>query len=153
MTKRVVLNSTFIIIEEMGNAPYKIDNLSRSVHASYFQVGCNNIDEIEECSPQSNRPFSWRSVLNSKFLLNVQFFVRDGESSDVLIPKVAQDPRRPTNLEYSLDILNKTEKVGFVDSQMNEYDLYISSYTDQNSKVFEISDEPSKNIFETEKDK
>ena len=70
-----------------------------------------------------------------------------------MIPKVAQDPRRPTNLEYSLDILNKTEKVGFVDSQMNEYDLYISSYTDQNSKVFEISDEPSKNIFETEKDK
>jgi len=36
VTKRVVLNSTFIIIEEMVNAPYKIENLSDRVYASYF---------------------------------------------------------------------------------------------------------------------
>ena len=50
-------------------------------------------------------------------------------------------------------MLNKTEKVGFVDSNMNEYIFYVSAYTDQNQKVFEISDEPSKNIFETDKDR
>ena len=36
---------------------------------------------------------------------------------------------------------------------MKEYNFYVSAYTDQNQKVFEISDEPSKNIFETEKDR
>lgn len=50
-------------------------------------------------------------------------------------------------------MLNKTEKVSFVDSNMKEYNFYVSAYTDQNQKVFEISDEPSKNIFETEKDR
>ena len=36
ITKRVLLNSTFIIIEESANAPYKIDNLSQRVHMSYY---------------------------------------------------------------------------------------------------------------------
>lgn len=31
--------------------------------------------------------------------------------------------------------------------------VYVSVYTDQHSKVFEISDEPSTHIFETDKDK
>ena len=153
VTKRVVLNSTFIIIEDMVNAPYKIDNLSEVVSVSFFQVGCKKIEEIEDCEPNSCRPFAWRSVVNSTFLLNVQFYVRDGSSTEVLVPKKVQDRRRPTNIEYSLDILNRTEKVGLVDSNFNEYTVYISAYTDQNQKVFEISDEPSKNIFETEKDK
>jgi len=36
ITKRVVLNSTFIIIEDMANAPYKIENLSDQVSISFF---------------------------------------------------------------------------------------------------------------------
>jgi len=92
-------------------------------------------------------------VIDSKFLIDTQFFIRNGTETEVLIPKKAQDKKKPTQLQYSLDILNKTEKVGFVDSHMNEYTLYVSAYTDQHSKVFEISDEPSKNIFETEKDR
>jgi len=51
VTKRMVLNSTFIIVEDLENAPYKIDNLSKRVFVSYFQVGCNDINEIEDCAP------------------------------------------------------------------------------------------------------
>lgn len=101
----------------------------------------------------SSQPFCWSSVINTSFLLNFEFFVGDGKNKETLVPKKAQDPKRPTALEYSLDVLNKSKKVGFVDSSMNEYTLYISAYTDQYSKVFEISDSPSLNIFETEKDK
>ena len=73
----------------MENAPYKIDNLSDRVNASYFQVGCKNIAQFEECPPSSNRPFAWRTVLNSSFLLNIQFYIRNGADSDILIPKRA----------------------------------------------------------------
>lgn len=33
------------------------------------------------------------------------------------------------------------------------YDVFVSAYTDQHSKVFEISDFPSMHIFETDRDK
>ena len=108
---------------------------------------------IEDCPPRESRPFAFNQVINAKFLCNTQFFVRNGTDVEVLVPKKAQDPKRPTITEYSLDILNRTEKVSFVDSNLNEYILYVSAYTDQNQKVFEVSDEPSKNIFETERDK
>lgn len=35
VTKRLVLNSTFIVIEEREHSPYKIDNLSSHVGISY----------------------------------------------------------------------------------------------------------------------
>ena len=37
--------------------------------------------------------------------------------------------------------------------EMNEHKIYISVYTDEFQKVFEVSDQPSTHIFETEKDK
>lgn len=77
----------------------------------------------------------------------MQFFTRDGGSSQVLVPKKAQDPKRPQTLEFSLDILNRTQKIGFCDAEMNELIVYVSVYTNEFSKVFEISDEPSKHIF------
>lgn len=39
------------------------------------------------------------------------------------------------------------------DGNLASRTVYVSVYTDQNSKVFEISDEPSTHIFETDKDK
>ena len=51
ITKRMVLNSTFIIIEDLQYAPYKIDNLSNVVSISYFQVGNKKLEDIEECKP------------------------------------------------------------------------------------------------------
>jgi len=83
-------------------------------------------------------------------MLDCQFFLSNGME---LVPKKAQDSKRPTNFEYSLDVLNKTNIVGMVDTDLNEYVLYISAYTDQNSKVFEISEIKSENTFETKKDK
>ena len=47
----MVLNSTFIIIEDLQYAPYKIDNLSNIVSISYFQVGNKKLEDIEECKP------------------------------------------------------------------------------------------------------
>lgn len=60
------------------------------------------------------------------------------------------------SLQYSLDILNRTEKVTLVDPESDTgetYDVWVSAYTDQHSKVFEISDFPSIHIFETDRDK
>lgn len=39
------------------------------------------------------------------------------------------------------------------DGNLASRTVYVSVYTDQHSKVFEISDEPSTHIFETDKDK
>ena len=39
VTKRMVLNSNFIIIEDMAYAPYKIDNLSKQIFIRYAQTG------------------------------------------------------------------------------------------------------------------
>lgn len=60
----MVLNSNFIIIEDMKAAPYKIDNLSHDVFFDYFQVGKKvKVEDIETCNPGENRPFAWRDVL------------------------------------------------------------------------------------------
>jgi len=69
------------------------------------------------------------------------------------VPKVAQDKKRPETLEYSLDILNRTEEVSFVDHDLVEHTVYVSVYVNEKQKVFEVSDEPSEHIFVTEKDK
>ena len=77
VTKRIVLNSNFIILEDMEHAPYKIDNLCKDVHMSYFQTGGNNIEDIETCLPEETKNFAWRDVLvGSKFMLNVQFYLK-----------------------------------------------------------------------------
>ena len=43
-------------------------------------------------------------------------------------------------LLYSLDILNRTNEVVLIDMEMNEHKIYISVYTDEFQKVFEVSD-------------
>ena len=96
VTKRMVLNSNFIIVEDMEHSPYKIDNLCQNLYLSYFQAGGKTIDDIETCPPEQDRPFAWRDVMDgSKFLLNVQFFVKDSNGQEVLVPTKAQDPKRP----------------------------------------------------------
>ena len=91
VTKRMVLNSNFIIIEDKKHAPYKIDNLCQDVYLSYFQAGGKTVEEIDTCPPGEDRPFAWRDVMDgSKFLLNVQFFVKDRNGgSEVLVPNRA----------------------------------------------------------------
>lgn len=157
VTKRIVLNSNFIIVEDMEHAPYKIDNLCSDVYLSYFQAGGKSVDDIETCPPEEDRPFAWRDVIDgTSFMLNVQFFVKQSgneDSSEVLVPVKAQDQKRPETLEYSLDVLNRTAEVGLCNSEMEKRTVYVSTYTNEFQKVFEISDEPSKHIFETEKDK
>lgn len=155
VTKRILLNSTFVIMEDMEHAPYLIDNLCQRMHISYIQVGDMTIDDIESCSPKDQKPFAWRDVVDgSKFLLNVQFYIKTpSNKSEVLVPMKAQDPRRPSTLEYSLDKLNHTTELKLCDSEMNSYTIYVSTYTNEFQKVFEVSDEPSKHIFQTEKDK
>ena len=54
---------------------------------------------------------------------------------------------------YSLDILNRTKEVKLVSADGNQRTIYVSAYTDERQKVFEVSDQPSEHIFETEKDK
>ena len=46
ITKRMVLNSNFIIIEDMNNAPYKIDNLSSDLNLSYFETGARTLRSL-----------------------------------------------------------------------------------------------------------
>lgn len=82
VTKRMVLNSTFVIIEDMKNAPYKIDNLSADLHIDYLQVGAKNIEDIETCKPEEHRPFAWRELINSQFMLNMNFYVRNGAGAN-----------------------------------------------------------------------
>ena len=43
-------------------------------------------------------------------------------------------------LVYSLDILNRTNELSLIDLDMNEHKVYVSVYTDEFQKVFEISD-------------
>ena len=82
-------------------------------------------------------------MLKQKFLLNTQFFLKDGNDSVVLVPKKPQDVRRPKNSEYSMDILNRQYRVELLDPNRQVIVIYISVYTTEFGKVFEISDEPS----------
>ena len=84
ITKRMVLNSNFIIIEDMSNAPYKIDNLCSDLHMSYFQAGGKRVEDIETCKAGESRPFAWRDIIDSNFLLNVQFY--RSSDQEVLVP-------------------------------------------------------------------
>ena len=141
----------------MPNAPYKIDNLCSDLHIDYFQAQANIVAaDIESCPPGESRPFAWSDLLKEKPLLNVKFSQKgeDG-SAEAFLPTQPQDRKRPAQCEYSLDILNRTQEVNLVGEEMrgSSRKIYISVYTDQYQKVFEISDEPSKHIFETERDK
>lgn len=129
----MVLNSNFIVIEDKEYAPYKIDNLCSDVHLSYFQAGGKSVEEIDTCPPEEDRPFAWRDVMDgSKFLLNVQFFVKGHNGqSEVLVPVKAQDKRRPQVLEYSLDRLNHTVQVVLCNSEMESKMVYVSTYTNE----------------------
>ena len=50
VTKRVILNSNFIIIEDMPNAPYKIDNLCKDLHIDFYQFDAKmKSNDIETC--------------------------------------------------------------------------------------------------------
>ena len=55
-------------------------------------------------------------------------------------------------LLFSLDTLNTTQKVGLKAGGLERY-VYISIYTDEHQKIFEVSDWPSKNIFITERER
>ena len=55
-------------------------------------------------------------------------------------------------LLFSLDTLNTTQKVGLKAGGLERY-VYISVYTDEHQKIFEVSDWPSKNIFITERER
>lgn len=72
----MLLHSTFIIIENMPNAPYKIDNLSSDLYLSYSQTGASETDDTVTCPPGEDRPFAWRDVISKKFFLDVRFFVK-----------------------------------------------------------------------------
>lgn len=41
---------------------------------------------------------------------------------------------------YSLDILNRTKEVKLVSADGNYRTIYVSAYTDERQKVFEVSD-------------
>ena len=92
----MILNSNFIVIEELQHAPYKIDNLSSQVGVSYAQKGGN---ALESCPTGEDRPFAWRNVLEKNFMLNVRFFVQKSATDFEWISEI---------VEYSIDILNRT---------------------------------------------
>ena len=71
VTKRMLLHSTFIIIEHMPYAPYKIDNLSSDLYLSYTQTGASETDEKVTCPPGEDRQFAWRDVISKNFFLDV----------------------------------------------------------------------------------
>lgn len=78
-------------------------------------------------------------------MLDVRFYIQKGASDVEYLDKRAT--------QYSMDILNDTYHVQLEDKAGKVHEVYVSAYTNEFQKVFEISDEPSKNIFETEKDK
>ena len=81
VTKRIVLNSNFIIIEDMVKAPYKIDNLCQDLFIGYSQVGaCHSPEDHQTCPPNESRPFAWNDVLTNEFLLHVHFYMMSEES-------------------------------------------------------------------------
>ena len=92
---------------------------------------------MENCPPGEERPFAWRDVLHKEFMLNTKFFVGEQE----YISEAT---------EYSLDILNREFRLNLKDSQGNNYEVYVTAYTNQFQKVLEISDEPSKHKFKTQ---
>lgn len=49
--------------------------------------------------------------------------------------------------------MNRTTELVLMNKQKQKKTVYVSVYTDEFSKVLEISDFPSTNIFETEKDR
>ena len=125
----------------MQHAPYKIDNLSNVVGVSYAQTGNNS---MESCPMGEERHFAWKDQLEKNFMLKARFFIQKS-AIDMEWISEAKD--------FSIDILNSQIEVLLQDKARNVYKVYISVYTNEFQKVLEISDEPSKNIFETEKAK
>ena len=74
VTKRLILNSTFIIIDDMERAPYKIDNLSSDVSIKYYQKGWES--DIQECETNQHKPFAWREIVNCEQVLEVKFLTK-----------------------------------------------------------------------------
>ena len=59
VTKRNQLNSLFIIIEDMKEPPYVIDNLCGELFASCIQKGSAKETDITDVAPKCNMPFAW----------------------------------------------------------------------------------------------
>ena len=121
VTKRLVLNSTFIVIEDLEHAPYKINNISSQVGLSFAQKGT----EMEHCPDGEERPFAWRNVLDkSNFMLNARFYVQKS-ATEMDIEYISETS------EYSMDILNRSYVVNLKDSQQQEYEVHIAVYTNE----------------------
>ena len=62
-------------------------------------------------------------------MLQVKFFIKEGNREKFLVPQSGEGQ----SLVYSLDILNRTEKVTLVDPESDTgdtYDVFVSAYTD-----------------------
>ena len=88
-------------------------------------------------------------------MLNIEF-IYQGRIG--LVPEKPQNPKNKKqnrdSLEFSLDTLNETSYIElWSGNDQIRRGVYVSVYVNEKSKVIEFTEEPSKHIFETGKDK
>ena len=69
-----------------------------------------------------------------------------------MLKRIRQEQLKQERICFSLDTLNTTQRLELI-GDGESFEVYISVYTNEHSKVIEFSFSPSKNIFETKREK